>query len=157
MQRQRKGDFTPKYYNDVEIENDKALLPAERVRELVKHYSMCLFGLATDMANAEQQLTDRQLYVTSLENENKKLKAENELLISKSYEAENELIRELREKLAKAKSAAAQKVRKLTTEERQAIQADYYEHRIRALKMMRDYYKNRCKALEQKRGNDNGK
>lgn len=161
-QQKRKGDFTPKYYNNAEIECDKTLLPAEQVRERVKHYAMCLFGLATDMASAEQAIIDKRLYVQSLENENAALRAKVYKLKTTYQADDSELVKELRAELSKERAKTPKRIYKLTTSERQAIQADYYEKRIRNLQATLNYYKKRClqfeKELAQKlRGNDNGK
>lgn len=154
--RQRKGDFAPKYYNDVEIDNDKALLPSERVRELVKHYAMQLFGLATDMATAEQELIDGKAYIDLLVNDNNELRAKIDRLTTRHCENESELVKELRKQLAEKPKRI-----KLTPAERIAVKADYYEKRIQQLIATFTYYKSKCKRLEQelerlKRSNDNG-
>lgn len=70
---QRKGDFTPKYYNAQEINDSQELKPAEKVCELVKHYSMCLFGIATDIRDFYGQLQERDIKINQLTEENKKL------------------------------------------------------------------------------------
>ncbi len=54
------GDFTPKYNTVEEICQDDTLLPSDVVREKVKHHAMCLFGLATDLANCEQRIADAE-------------------------------------------------------------------------------------------------
>lgn len=154
--RQRKGDFAPKYYNDVEIDNDKALLPSERVRELVKHYAMCLFGLATDMATAEQELIDGKAYIDLLVSDNNELRAKIDRLTARHCENESELVKELRKQLAEK----SQRI-KLAPAERIAVKADYYEKRIHELSTTTTYYKSKCKRLERelerlKRSNDNG-
>lgn len=69
-----KNDFTPKYNNIYEIQEDTALLPADVVREKVKHYSMCLFGLAADMAQHEQRLVEATQQTEQLKAENKHLR-----------------------------------------------------------------------------------
>lgn len=155
-----KGDFTPKYYNAVEIEQDVTLLPSEQVREKVKHYAMCLFGLATDMANCEQDLIDKQTYITSLENENKALRSKYAQFIERHRKGENVVEKELRDELAKERAKTKQRINKMTSAERQAVQADFYEKRIHDLQCNLNNYKNKCKRLEQaleRQRRDNGK
>ncbi len=160
MTYKRKGDFTPKY-NDVDgIEKDYTLLPSEKVREKVKHYAMCLFGLATDMANCEQALIDKQTYITALENENKALRSKYQQFIERHRKGESVVEKELRNELAKERAKTKHRINKMTSAERQAVQADFYEKRIHDLQCNLNSYKNKCKRLEQaleRQGRSDGK
>lgn len=153
------GDFTPKYGNAVEIEKDTALLPSEQVREKVKHYSMCLFGLAADMANCEQALIDKQTYITALETENEALRSKYKQLLERHRNGESVVEKELRDELAKERAKTKHRINKMTSAERQAVQADFYEKRIQNLQCNLNNYKNKCKRLEQaleRQGRKNG-
>lgn len=76
-QQNRKGDFTPKYYNAQAIIGNEELKPAEQVCELVKHYSMCLFGIATDISDYYGKLTERDSQITRLKKEVLRLRQRN--------------------------------------------------------------------------------
>ncbi len=140
-----KGDFVPKYKNSQEIYSDTTLLPVVKVRELVKHYSMALFGLATDMASAEQALKDKETAHEATKQQNVELRAKvKELENYASPDIKSELphlrqtitlLRQKNKKLLSELNSIRQKKRidNLTNEERQAIQADYYEKRIKSL------------------------
>lgn len=75
--KQRKGDFTPRYYNAQAIIENEELQPAEQVCELVKHYSMCLFGIATDISDYYGKLAERDSQIAMLKKEVIRLRQRN--------------------------------------------------------------------------------
>ncbi len=161
------GDFTPKYNTVEEICQDDTLLPSDVVREKVKHHAMCLFALATDMATAEDDLQSRRLRYVQLINENKELRnvvRQLQVVIkSKSADDVDKLKRRIaklqqtlkkhkEEAMATPKTSKPRRINDLTTEERQAIQADYYEQRIQRLQWQVKYWREKAKGAT-----DNGK
>lgn len=69
----RKGDFEPKYYNAKAIMTDSELQPAEQVCELVKHYSMCLFGIATDISEYYAKIKEKDRQIEQLKKDKQRL------------------------------------------------------------------------------------
>lgn len=76
-QQTRKGDFTPKYYNAQAIIDNEELKPAEQICELVKHYSMCLFGIAADISDYYGKLAERDNQIAQLTKNNARLRQRN--------------------------------------------------------------------------------
>lgn len=168
-QQTRKGDFTPKYLNGKDIYADETLTKSERTRELVKHYATCLFGLATDMATEQQKIIDKRLRYVQLENENKELRAVVRQLqiatktkstadVDKLKQRIANLKTALRAKKANEASKRPKRISDLTSEERQAIRADYYDKRIVALQQQVKYWRDKYKkTIGNDTGGDNGK
>ena len=140
MEQQRKGDFMLKYNNVPAILDDSNLTTAEKVVELVKHHSMCLFGLASDVGNYYDNLNKLQARLNIATAKCKKLEQSNA---------------QLRAQLRNVQPSKKHvRINDLTSEERKAVQADYYEQRI-------SYLLNKIQRLQQQLkqqgSNDNGK
>lgn len=134
MERDKKyaGDFVPKYKNAQEIEQDSALLPSDKVRELVKHYSMCLFGLATDMASAERRLKSNEILYEQTRERNRELRAKIKIL-------ENYADPEVKKELPQLRKKITMQLQDIT--EKNAL-INNLHHQLK-------YWKEKTAALEQ--------
>jgi coproporphyrinogen III oxidase-like Fe-S oxidoreductase len=70
-------DFNQLYSSAKEIDEKQSLTADERLRELVKHHSMCLFGIAVDLAEADKKYQEAIQIRASLERENERLRVAN--------------------------------------------------------------------------------
>lgn len=165
--KKRKDDFTPKYYNAQAIIDNTELQPAEQVCELVKHYSMCLFGIATDISDYYGKLKELENEVEQLKQQNFRLSVSNRSLRLqlKAHDVEPQAIVDelaklkdenlrLKGALTKCKKQVAEMQDETTITELKA-QGDRY--RQNAL-----YYKNQVQELKAKiqaltERKDNGK
>jgi len=150
MAKTNSKDFSLAFPNLEAIEQAKGLTPDEQLREKVKHLSMQMFGLAVDLANQQKRY----------DNFGEQLNAKNnELLHVRALLAQrNEYIRNycvglkaLKKQVKELQSGVIdthellkeqkkpKRINDLTSEERQAIQADYYDKRIAALKSQVQY------------------
>ncbi|MCM1042629.1 MAG: hypothetical protein NC350_00225 [Corallococcus sp.] len=76
-------DFKPKYKNVNEIKEDLTLSVTEQTTELVKHYSMCLFGLAADIGDYTGKLAERDTTIAKLRRKILNLQVQNARLRKK--------------------------------------------------------------------------
>lgn len=130
-EKQHKEDFQKKYQNIVAIKNDSSLKPAEQVCELIKHYSMCLFGLAADISDFYEQLNKRDKQIEKLKS---------------NYAS-------LYQKLQRLKAQPKRLRMPLTSEERQAIKADYYEKQLQYLRTTVSNLRRQNRELEERLNN----
>lgn len=147
-------DFPLAFPNLEAIENSG--LPADlQLREKVKHLSMQLFGLAVDLGNEQRKYVNFDLQMFAKDKEIKNLRmllAQSRAYIKKycvGLKASKSKVKELQDGAkAEQKAKEIKRINDLTTEERQAIQADYYEKRISNLKSQLQYRKERIEDLE---------
>lgn len=151
----RRGDFPLKYPTLDAIEEDKGLTPDEQLREKVKHLSMQMFGLAIDLANQEKKFNMTSDIVEQKDKVILKLRAAVDYAkkrYSELWQKYKDLLKsvgELREQ-TKEPQAVPYRINDLTSEERQAIQADYYEKRLADLKSQVAYRNKKVKELEER-------
>ena len=147
-------DF-PLAFPNLEAIEVSELTPDEQLREKVKHLSMQMFGIAVDLANQQRKYNNAGLRIDELKKEIlhlRSLLAKRNAYIKdycKGIKALQSRVKELEAGgTPTEKKTRALLIKDLTTEERQAIQADYYEKRIAALSTQVRYWKDKAQDLQ---------
>ena len=163
-------DF-PLAFPNLEAIEASELTPDEQLREKVKHLSMQLFGIAVDLANQQRKYNDVEKRIDERNKEIlhlRSLLAQRNDYIRKYCKGLKALKKQLKDLQAgvisqepvasvstdnastktPAQAKKPKRINDLTTEERQAIQADYYEKYIVRLKQQVQYWKSKASNLQ---------
>lgn len=136
-------DF-PLAFPNLEAIEASELTPDEQLREKVKHLSMQMFGIAVDLANQQRKYNNVEKRIDERNKEILRLRS----LLSQRNAYIKKYCKGIKELQAKVKALQAGHIEDLTSDERQAMQADYYEKRISELQTQIRYWRNRCKDYE---------
>lgn len=134
-------DFPLAFLTLEAIDSAEGLTPDEQLREKVKHLSMQMFGLAVDLANQNKKYNE---FGKRIDEKNKVISHLQSLLVQRNAYIQKYCVglktlrgevKRLKAELSQYQGTAKPKpIKDLTSEERQAVQADYYEKRIASLK-----------------------